>query len=194
MILRHAIVALALATVATAADKPTVRVSWERATDFSKYRTCQWLEGTRAVDDEANQMIVQAVDDQLGVNGIFKEVADPDLYVVYHAAEEESFEVSGGYRRDWQDTRAVTVNSHVAGTLVIDLVDAEENQLVWRAYATATITDDRNKDRRTVRDVLTRMFANFPPKKMRISSTPPRPSRPTSTAQSAAGRVHSRDG
>jgi hypothetical protein len=145
------------------AQGPSVRVQWERGTDFSKYQTYAWIEGTRALDDEADAIIVQAVDDQLGINGIFLDEAEPDLHVVYHAARDESFEITGGYRLDWKDTRAVTANSHVAGTLVIDLVDVEENQLVWRAIATASITQDRNKDRKTVVDALEKMFAKFPP-------------------------------
>jgi hypothetical protein len=160
---RPTTVLLALAAGLASGQPPTVRVQWERGTDFSKYQTYAWLEGTRALDDEADALIVNTVDGQLGVNGIFPDEAEPDLYVVYHASRDESFEVTGGYRLDWKDARAVTANSHVAGTLVIDLVDAEENQLVWRGVATASITQDRRKDRKTVVDAMEKMFAKFPP-------------------------------
>jgi hypothetical protein len=121
------------------------------------------MEGTAAIDPEVNRIIAETIENELSVRGIFPDEADPGLLVVYHASRDETFEVEGGYRRDWEDSGAVTVDSHVAGTLVVDLVDAEENRVVWRAIATATVTGNPKKVRGRIPAVVQRMFADFPP-------------------------------
>jgi len=142
----------------------TVRVNWEKTTDFTKYKTYSWLEGTHDdVTDATDQLIVNFINSQLGVNHIFQDDFEPDLYVTYHGSREETFEIGGGYRADWTQSGAVTVDSHVAGTLVVDFVDAEDNQLVWRAVAAATIDRNPKKNRKTVEEVLRKMFVSFPP-------------------------------
>ncbi|HXV60957.1 MAG TPA: DUF4136 domain-containing protein [Vicinamibacteria bacterium] len=148
---------------ATTATAQTVRVRWERTVDFSRYQSYMWIEGARALDDQAHRLVVDSTDATLAVAGIFKDEFEPDLYVTYYASVDESFQISGGYRRDWNDARAVTVETHAAGTLVIDLVDAAENQLVWQASATAALTNDMKKNRDKVREALSKMFADFPP-------------------------------
>ena len=148
---------------ANAAVAQTVRVRWERTVDFSRYQSYAWLEGARALDDQAHRLVVDSTDATLSVAGIFKDEFEPDLYVAYYVSVDESFQITGGYRRDWNDAQAVTVETHSAGTLVIDLVDAAENQIVWQASATATLTNNMKKNRDKVRDALSKMFADFPP-------------------------------
>ena len=142
----------------------TVRVKWERTTDFTKYKTYSWMEGTHDdVTENTDRLIVSYINGQLGINDIFQDDFEPDLYVTYHGSREESFEIGGGYRADWTQSGAVTVDSHVAGTLVVDFVDAKDNQVVWRAIASATINRDPKKNRKTVEEALRKMFASFPP-------------------------------
>ena len=148
---------------ATQAMSQTVRVRWERNTDFEKYQTYTWLDGTRVKDETSHRFIVEYVDGQLGINSVFKDENEPDLYAVYHASAEGTFEITGGYGSDWKGAEAVTANSHLAGTLVVDLVDAAENQLVWRGIATATVSNNPKKNRETIRKAVEKMFADFPP-------------------------------
>jgi len=46
---------------------------------------------------------------------------------------------------------------------VIDIVDVEANQVVWRGIATATIQREASKNRKIVQNALTKMFDSFPP-------------------------------
>jgi hypothetical protein len=158
-------VVMTLAFLPASSDAQTIRVKWDRKVDFSRYQSFAWLEGTAAIDPEVNRRIAETIENELSVRGIFPDEADPGLLVVYHASRDETFEVQGGYRRDWEDSGAVTVDSHVAGTLVVDLVDAEQNRVVWRAIATATVTGNPKKVRGRIPGVVQRMFADFPPDK-----------------------------
>jgi hypothetical protein len=148
---------------ATEAVSQTVRVRWERSAEKKEYLTYAWLEGTHVQDEQTHRYIVDYVDAQLGINSVFKDENAPDAYVVYHASAKSSFEISGGYHYDWKDAEAITVASHSAGTLVIDIVDAAENRVIWRAIATATITGNQKKNRDKVIKAVQKMFADFPP-------------------------------
>lgn len=154
---------LALALSAALSEAPTIRVQWDRKVDFSGYQSFTWIEGTAAVDPAVNQMLTETIENELAVRGIFPDEADPGLHVAYHASAREEFQVQGGYRRDWEDSGAIEVDSHVAGTLVIDLVDARENRVVWRAIATATVSGNPKKARARIPSVVQKMFADFPP-------------------------------
>ena len=145
------------------AEAQTVRVQWDRKVDFSGYQSFAWIEGTAAVDPEVNRILVESIENELSVRGIFPDEDEPGLLVVYHACAREEFQVEGGYKTDWADSGAVTVASHLAGTLVVDLVDAGENRVVWRATATATVSGNRKKARGRIPSVVQKMFADFPP-------------------------------
>jgi hypothetical protein len=149
--------------VATASGAQTLRVKWDREADFSRYQTFSWLEGTAAVDPTVDELIRQSIENELSIRGIFPDEAEPNLLVVYHASAEEKFEIGGGYRRDWEDAAALTVDSHLAGTLVIDLVDAGEDRIVWRGTATATVSGSPKKARGRIPTIIEKMFADFPP-------------------------------
>lgn len=155
--------AFVLALAGIESEAQTIRVQWDRKVDFSGYRSFAWIEGTAAVDPEVNQILTESIENELSIHGIFPDEAEPDLQVVYHASAREEFQVEGGYRRDWADSGALTVNSHLAGTLVVDLVDASENRIIWRAIATGTVSGDPKKARRRIPTVVQKMFAGFPP-------------------------------
>jgi hypothetical protein len=147
----------------SASEAQTLRVQWDRKVDFSRYQTFSWLEGTAAVDPTVNELIRQSIENELAVRGIFPDDAEPDLLVVYHASAQEKFEITGGYRRDWEDAGAITVDSHLAGTLVIDLIDAREDRIVWRGTATATVSGNPRKARGRIPAIIQKLFADFPP-------------------------------
>ena len=155
--------AFAVALFSADSEAQTIRVQWDRNVDFSVYQSFAWIEGTAAVDPEVQRVLVETIENELSVSGIFPDEDEPDLHVVFHASAREEFQVEGGYRRDWNDSGGLTVDSHVAGTLVLDLVDAKENRVVWRAIATATVSGNRKKARGRIPSIIQKMFADFPP-------------------------------
>lgn len=154
--------------MSTVALAQTVRVKWERDTDFSKYQTYTWhQEPSDDVADDIDQIIVNHIDGVMSINGIFRDDYESDLFITYHGSAEDSFEIQGEYRSDWSSPGAITIDSHRAGTLVVDIVDVDQNQVVWRGIATATVERESRKNRQLVSNALTKMFESFPPPKPR---------------------------
>ncbi len=53
-----------------------------------------------------------------------------------------------------------------AGTIIVDVIDARTNRLVWRGWAQDSVDaalEDRDRLVRMVDDGVARMFATFPP-------------------------------
>ena len=104
-------IALVLTLFGADSEAQTVRVQWDRKVDFSGYQSFAWIEGTAAVDPEVNRILVESIENELSVRGIFPDEDEPGLLVVYHASAREEFQVEGGYKTDWADSGAVTVAS-----------------------------------------------------------------------------------
>jgi hypothetical protein len=49
------------------------------------------------------------------------------------------------------------------GTLLIDVIDAHTNELIWRGTASGIV--DPGKTAEQIQDVVARMLVNFPPPK-----------------------------
>lgn len=58
-------------------------------TDWSKYHSYAWGEGTPAQDPLVAQKIVAGIDAQLAAKGLKKVDSDPDLVVIYHTATDQ---------------------------------------------------------------------------------------------------------
>jgi hypothetical protein len=60
----------------------------------------------------------------------------------------------------------VDVYQYNEGTLIVDIVDAKTNQLVWRGTATKTIDESASPEQReaNLKEVVSRIFEKYPPK------------------------------
>ena len=60
----------------------------------------------------------------------------------------------------------MTYNTYVTkqGTLVVELADAKNKNLLWRGSATDTISDNSNKNINNLNKAVTKLFQNYPPK------------------------------
>jgi hypothetical protein len=56
-----------------------------------------------------------------------------------------------------------TVTNVPFGTLIVDLVDVETSELVWRGRASDTIDRDAEAREEQLHLAVTKMFENFPP-------------------------------
>ena len=158
--------ALACVSTQTAAD-------YDRTTDFSRYRTYGWIpNGERMENTLAEKRLTAAIEAQLEAKGFVKSES-PDLWVSMHArlAREVRFDTSTwGYGPGrWHGGVVRTSREEIpVGTLVVDLVDAQAKELLWRGTARSVVdlmASPEEKTRRINRAVA-KMFADFPPRKI----------------------------
>lgn len=167
---------------ATACAGPFVRSDFDSGADFGDYRSFAWLEPATA--DVENPLldspllgrkIERAVLATLAGRGFASTAADDaDFLVTYHTSVRERVRDSGvnvgltfgsGYSRG---LRTIVVgdqfgaNSYQEGTLMIDIIDAGTDELVWRGWSTANVHPDRYTDE-AVTEAVQAILAKFPP-------------------------------
>ena len=153
-----------------------VNFDYDRQADFSKYKTYAWYEGDQTIAEEdplAHQRFVASVDRELAATGFQKVSSNPDVYVTYHADDEESTVIDTnhfdyGYGDDWywgggMGSSTSTVRTYTTGTLVLDMWDASAKQLVWRGVASDTVSDDPAKNAKKIEQVAGKLFERYPP-------------------------------
>jgi hypothetical protein len=62
-------------------------------------------------------------------------------------------------------TSSATVHEIPVGTLIIDLVDASSNKLVWRGTGTDVVSTKPEKNAEKINKIVPKIFKNYPPKK-----------------------------
>ncbi|UCG89200.1 MAG: DUF4136 domain-containing protein [Gemmatimonadota bacterium] len=156
-------------------------------TEMRAYRTYNWLpepaEG-RGSDARVNnpitiQRIVTAIETALEAKGFQKVTSDADFKVGWHGAiNSQTNYVTyndyygygwggwgyGGWGTTTSRTSAYTIDQ---GTLIIDIVDAASNELVWRGMAQAEVgqpSRDPEERQQQLNGVCERVLASFPPR------------------------------
>ena len=136
--------------------------------DFADYKTFDWMAQPVDLQDPLGDYptvglrIKNAVENELEEKGFLKVDSSPDFYVVYHASVKQKLTrtyIDGWgyyyprYRRNPPVRRpvyrryppavwgSVYVDAYDEGTLVIDIVDAETNELAWRGAASGAVGD-----------------------------------------------------
>ena len=110
-------------------------------------------------------MIEKNVNRELSqVQLVMADEEDADLYAVSYALGEQLQGTLGGfYRQPGWAWGIITTESRLItrGTLVIDLVDAQENMVVWRGVAQGNVANTEQAVR-IIEQVTKKMFRKYP--------------------------------
>ena len=150
-----------------------MRYDFDRAANFSNYKTYAWTRGTELTDELNHGRIVRAIDRALVAKGFARvePTADPDVLVAYHASFEKRLEITGwahgwgpfglgevgwgrrGFSRFWSARLSST--SPTPG----------RPRLVWRSLASSDIrpTDKPETREKKITNATEKMFKDYPP-------------------------------
>ena len=164
----------------------TVRRSfdYERETDYSNFKTFNWLplsndeNGKSTVKNTMiDKRLKRALKEQLELRGYTFEVGSPDLLIAYHAPVREiknavsanhnyvhfgyfhhihSFHTAFPFCGDYY------VDSYDEATLIIDIIDSKENELIWRGWRSVPVYGPSLSEKR-IQKAVEKILDNFPP-------------------------------
>jgi hypothetical protein len=156
----------------------TVSSHTDRGLVWSKYKTFDWgpADALPAGDPRLDKdpffqdRVEGAIEKAMAAHGFERSAASakPDLLIHYHASISDRLDVD---RLDRDYGYCVNANCdsrvthHEAGTLVVDVVDAASNVLIWRGWAQGSVEGvigNRNRLRRRIDEGVTRMFQTMP--------------------------------
>jgi hypothetical protein len=149
---------------------------FDKTADFSKFKTYALRDGTNVGDPLIDKRIVTALQAELAAKGLTSNDTKPDIVVVYHVAFDKKQDItaySSGYGRygyrwggGW-GTTDVRVNEILVGTLIIDVSDANKQEVVWRGMGVKEVNPQAKAEQRdkNINGAVKKILQNFPPKK-----------------------------
>lgn len=162
----------------------TTNNSFDRSVDFQVYRTFALLEPEAAntsadptlYEPLLDRRVRDAIASELVKKGLTPEASNPDLLVAYDVTvaldpsvskESPDFGYSYwfGYRFNYTTAdfpNYQPVGRYAPGTMIIDLVSATSNELVWRGVAQGDINVGQT-DERKIRRAIASILAQYPP-------------------------------
>jgi len=177
MQIRTLAVAAALSFVGAGAFAQDVKVDYDKAADFTKYKTFAIKLGTSWNNPLSEKRVLAEIQQGLTEKGwtATTDDAKADAVVVLHGATEKQKSLntfySGGYggygwRGGWgggMSSSTTTVDEYTVGTLVVDIFDAKTKALMYRGTATDELSDKPEKNQKKLAKASDKLFKNFPP-------------------------------
>lgn len=155
---------------------------YDEQANFAALRTFQWLEPKYGNGDVSvshpvldspllGQRVRHAAVAALEARGYREVTENPDFFVTYHTAENEEERrgsyVQLGYGR-WSHPFGSSVvvdlwpRTFREGTLIIDIVAADQERLIWRGWRDAYLSQ-RNFEEERVNEAVRYILSAFPP-------------------------------
>ena len=176
MQIRTLAVAAALSLVGAGAFAQDVKVDYDKAADFTKYKTFAIKLGTSWNNPLSEKRVLAEIQQGLTEKGwTATDEAKADAIVVLHGATEKQKSLntfySGGYggygwRGGWgggMSSSTTTVDEYTVGTLVVDIFDAKTKALVYRGTASDEISNKPEKNAKKLAKASDKLFKDFPP-------------------------------
>lgn len=145
----------------------TIDHDFDPAADFGKYGSYSWMDAPASVSAETDKIIRSAIESEMAAKGHFKSTGgNPDFLIAYHAGLQDRYDLTSrgyAYWRGYPVATEVDATRFTVGSLIIDIVDAEANQLVWQGWAVGA-ADDAGRNETRAREAISRILAGFPPR------------------------------
>lgn len=178
MSLKQSLCVFLLVASAAACASPKVGYDYDSSANFNGYHTYDWVADTQEVtgDKRLDNSLVDgrirhAIGTQLRVKGYTASMNKrPDFYVAYHLGIKDMMKGAStqNYIGDYVHGTFTTISDirpYKEGTLLIDIVDATSQQLVWRGSALTEVDPGMTPEERNKRisNIVHAMFVHFPP-------------------------------
>jgi hypothetical protein len=172
---KYLIMLLASATLGLTSCAPfNVKTDYASTANFSQFKSYKLRINDLQLNDIDKDRVLNEISKQLQSKGLV--VADnPDLIVNVKANHKQvkdvnvdrSFGMYGwggpfgwgvGGRRTW-------TSNYNEGALIIDLVDAKTNKLVWQGVGSGISVDSPKAKQRQIPEIVSEIMKNYPPQK-----------------------------
>ena len=134
-----------------------VQIDYDRRIDFSQYKTYKYIkkgksEQTSKFQNDLNRKrFALSIEKELSDKG-YQQITDTraDFKVVYHLRFQKKLDVSTYGYRYWPyygtTERYIQTKVYQEGSLIIDIIDQNENQLAWRGSAEGVLNEGDDAD------------------------------------------------
>jgi hypothetical protein len=153
-----------------------IRVDFDHAIHFSRYKTYRWVNSPGAPSPELlfpnelmRERIAGLIEEALASRGFKRVATGGDLLISYGVQVTEhpefiTFYDGGGPGWGWgSGFSTTTVQTIYEGTLVVEMVDANQNKLVFQGTSTQAISSRPERNTRKLTKAVNEIFEKYPP-------------------------------
>jgi hypothetical protein len=183
--MQFSVILLIFASLAGCSSSGTLRSDYDHGANFGAYQTWNFMEDVgpdyQGYESLFTQYMLEAITIEMDKRGYVKS-ENPDLLVNFNAYVQDKTKVTtspsasamhggyygyrGGHYGAWGGygySTETRVSQYTEGTFNIDIIDANQHQLVWEAVGVGRITDKVRKNlRKTVMEGVPNFFALYP--------------------------------
>ena len=168
--IRNSVFMLAMAALGSCSEHIAVRTDSDKSVDITTYNSFQWL-SKEAIEDRNNPLyynelndkrIREAVIGQLVSKGYQQNSEGAKLTVHYHIIIEDKTQIRNDtYSPYWiKDER--DVYAYREGTLIVDLMDGQNQMLLWRGWAVSALSGQDQLTEELIQQSVVRIFEKLP--------------------------------
>ena len=151
-----------------------VKTDYDRNANFGQYKTYSWAQ-VKTKDALDVDRIKAAVNATLAAKGWTQVDSGGDVSIVAIEITQnqqtlntfyDGFGGGFGWRRfggGGFGEATTTTETYTVGTLVVDLFDAKNKQLIWRGTSSDTLSNNSDKNIKNLDKGVDKMFKKFPP-------------------------------
>jgi hypothetical protein len=179
----------ALVIAVSTAFAHKIRVDFDHDTHFSCYKTYRWVEPAYSGPEQVqfpNQLMQERVtvfiDEALAARGLKRVTKGGDLLISYRINVTEQPVLStfysgagpgwaSGWGSGWgwgwgwgSGVATTTLQTYYEGTLVINMMDPKDNQLVFQGTSTQAVSSRPQKNTKKLAKAVNEVFERFPPR------------------------------
>ena len=146
-----------------------IQIDYDRNVYFGNYKTFMWInEPSTPKDPTMSKRIVDAINMQLMERGL-EHARDADIAVSVNVATHDKQTLNDFYSEfhswiyDLPGFATKTNETYIEGTLVVDLLDAQNRRVVWRGTVTNEVFEKPKSETHEAEKVIEKLFKGFPP-------------------------------
>jgi hypothetical protein len=159
----------------TSCSSIKVATDYDKEVDFDNYSSFAFYKpgiDAAEISDLDKKRVLRAIERELTAKGMQK-TTKPDLLVSIFTETRENVNVyqnNFGYGWGWNPYfwgagGYNTVSSNIEGTLYVDLIDAEKNELVWQGLGTGILSLDMDKKEEKINEIVNKIMEKYPPQR-----------------------------
>lgn len=160
------------------------KINYDRQVDFAEFETFGWLKPAAEVknpmelDKFTAIKVKKAIRSDLESKGFIYSEENPDVVIVFYGGSEDKLSVirwsdpypSWGYRgwqSGWGRHGEIEIDKYKEGTLVIDVIAAADQELIWRGSISGPVEERAKKRDKKLAKAVNVILLTFPPSGIR---------------------------
>ncbi len=149
----------------------SVRTDYDRDVSFTKYQTYKWMPNPKKKNKRGkvlpnsllDKRIRTAVEREMEAKGYqFVKSGKADALIAYHVGVQNKIDIDRyGYGYGYWGRRT-HVRRYKEGSIILDIVDPEVKQMVWRGAAQGIVGHPEG-DPEKIKEAIFKIFEKYPP-------------------------------